>query len=218
MPRTTLAGHPLHPQLIPFPAALLPTSLAFDLLHLATGRRTFDDTARHTLAAGLLGAAAAGTAGALDYLSIPPGGATKRVANVHAALNISLVGVFGVSWLLRRERPSATALLLSASAMSACSSRPGTAATWCTRTGCASRGATPRPDRSCGRRAMLPWRMRSRPRHSTSRRAAPATATARPRSTIRRVPARATRYRTEPRRPTAAEAADCRTEPAPQQA
>ena len=33
MPRTTLFGHPLHPQLVVYPAGLLPFSFVLDLLH-----------------------------------------------------------------------------------------------------------------------------------------------------------------------------------------
>jgi uncharacterized membrane protein len=115
MPKMTLAGHPLHPQIIPFPAALMPTSLVLDVLHLATGRQSYDDAARYTLTGGILGAAAAGTVGAMDYLAIPTGGATKRTANVHAAMNVALMGIFGMSWLMRRgQRTSPMAVALSA--------------------------------------------------------------------------------------------------------
>ncbi len=115
MPKMTLAGHPLHPQLIPFPAALMPTSLALDVLHMTTGRQSYDDAARYTLTGGVLGAAAAGAVGAMDYLAIPNGGATKRTANVHAAMNVALVGIFGMSWLMRQgQRTSPLAVALSA--------------------------------------------------------------------------------------------------------
>ena len=36
MPQVTLMGHPLHPQLIVMPAALLPFSLILDALHAGT--------------------------------------------------------------------------------------------------------------------------------------------------------------------------------------
>ncbi len=115
MPKMTLAGHPLHPQLIPFPAALMPTSLALDVLHMTTGRQSYDDAARYTLTGGILGAAAAGAVGAMDYLAIPTGGATKRTANVHAAMNVALLGIFGMSWLMRQgQRTSPMAVALSA--------------------------------------------------------------------------------------------------------
>jgi uncharacterized membrane protein len=40
MAQTTLAGQPLHPQLIRFAVGLLPYSFVMDLLHLATGKKS----------------------------------------------------------------------------------------------------------------------------------------------------------------------------------
>lgn len=88
MPKSTLAGHPLHPQLIALPAGLLPFAAAMDVMHRATGRASYGQAARHALTAGLAGGVAAGIAGAMDYLTIPSGTRVKRTANVHAALNI----------------------------------------------------------------------------------------------------------------------------------
>jgi uncharacterized membrane protein len=67
IPRTTFAGHPLHPQMIVAPADLLPFSLILDLLYLQTRNRSYADAAYYALIGGLLGGVAAGTAGAADY-------------------------------------------------------------------------------------------------------------------------------------------------------
>lgn len=104
MPKSTLAGHPLHPQLITLPMGLLPFSLAMDLMHLATGRRGYAETAHHAMKAGVAGALAAGTAGAMDYLEIDPGSPTKRTANLHAGLNLAVTGLYGVNLALRSGR------------------------------------------------------------------------------------------------------------------
>ncbi|HEX5271841.1 MAG TPA: DUF2231 domain-containing protein [Gemmataceae bacterium] len=105
MPETTLAGHPLHPQLVAFPLGLLPFSLAMDVMHLITGERRYADTAYHAMVAGCAGAVAAGAAGAVDYFSIPKGTKSSKTANVHGAMNLGLIGMYGLNLLLRsRER------------------------------------------------------------------------------------------------------------------
>lgn len=115
MPKTTLAGHPLHPQLIALPAGLLPFSLVMDLLHLATGKASYADAARYTMTGGYLGGLAAGAAGAADYFSLPAGGHVKRTANLHAALNLSVMGLYSLNllWRARRSSPGLGGLLMS---------------------------------------------------------------------------------------------------------
>ena len=104
MPKSTLAGHPLHPQLISLPLGLLPFSLAMDLMHLGTGRRRYAHAADLTLKGGMAGAVAAGTAGAMDYLEIERGSHTKRIANLHAGMNLAVTGLYGVNMALRHRR------------------------------------------------------------------------------------------------------------------
>jgi hypothetical protein len=60
MPRTTFAGHALHPQLVLLPGGLLPFSAVLDAMSLATGKREYSDAAYYTLAGGFVGALAAG--------------------------------------------------------------------------------------------------------------------------------------------------------------
>lgn len=102
MPKTTLLGHPLHPMLIAGPAALLPFSLAMDALGRATGRAGYTDAAQYSLVGGYATALAAAAAGFGDYLAIPSGSRVKRVANVHATLNLGLIGLTTVNLLVRR--------------------------------------------------------------------------------------------------------------------
>jgi uncharacterized membrane protein len=117
MPKLTLAGHPLHPQLILFPAGLLPFSFVLDLFRLGTGHADVGRAAHYTLVGGSVGAMAAAAAGLPDYLAIQPGTPAKRTANLHAALNAGLLAMNGVNLMLRRGRggsPGALPVLLSA--------------------------------------------------------------------------------------------------------
>ena len=116
MPNTTLAGHPLHPQLVEFPLGLLPFSFALDVLHAATGKQSFADAAYYTMVGGYVGGMAAGAAGAMDYLSIPQKSKSHEVANVHAGLNLGIMGLYSLNLLMRSRRrsPGVLPMLMSA--------------------------------------------------------------------------------------------------------
>ena len=111
MAKTTLAGHPLHPQLISAPSALLPFSLVMDLMYDMTGDESYADAAYYSMMGGYLGGAAAGLAGAGDYADIPPESHTKQIANLHASLNIGIMGLYSLNLLMRRDRRPRTGKL-----------------------------------------------------------------------------------------------------------
>jgi uncharacterized membrane protein len=104
MPKTTFAGHALHPQLIVLPAGLLPFSAFLDAMSLATGKSSYSDAAYYTLAGGLVGGLAAGAAGAADYLTIPPESETKRTGNLHAAMNIGGLAMTALNLMIRSRQ------------------------------------------------------------------------------------------------------------------
>ncbi|BCS34257.1 membrane protein [Luteitalea sp. TBR-22] len=96
-----LAGHPVHPMLIPYPFALLSVSTMFDVLDSRT-RGAYGRTAGHLLDAGLLAGAAAAVPGLIDYVgTVPRGTSASRQATWHAAINGSALLAF---LLARRER------------------------------------------------------------------------------------------------------------------
>lgn len=105
MPQTTVAGHPLHPMLVVAPAALLPFGCVMDAMHHATGKQSYADAAYYSLVGGLLGGLAAGTAGAMDYLTIERNTEVKRTANVHALLNTGALLVTAANVAARRRSP-----------------------------------------------------------------------------------------------------------------
>ena len=73
MPKLTYAEHPVHPVLNDYPAALVPTSVAFDMLHLVTLTPTRSRSRRSSRWSWrcCTGGAAAAT-GYPDYREIPP--------------------------------------------------------------------------------------------------------------------------------------------------
>ncbi len=98
--KASIAGHPIHPMLIPFPLALWTTSFVVDILFYFLRHPTLLVIAKFMIAAGCLGAVAAAIPGIIDWLAIKNGDA-KRVANWHARLNIAALVVFAISLFLR---------------------------------------------------------------------------------------------------------------------
>jgi len=96
----SIAGHPVHPMLIPFPLALWATSFAVDVLFYFTRHPTLLVIAKFMIAAGCIGAVAAAIPGIIDWLAIK-NGEVKRAANWHARLNIAALVVFAISLFLR---------------------------------------------------------------------------------------------------------------------
>lgn len=63
-----IAGHPIHPMLIPFPIAFFVGTLAADIVYSRTGDAFWATAGRWLLAAGLVMAALAALAGLTDFL------------------------------------------------------------------------------------------------------------------------------------------------------
>lgn len=111
MPNTTIAGHPAHPMLVTAPLGMLSFSFAMDVLHAVTGKHSYADAAYYSLVGGYVGGLVAGAAGAADYLTIPPDSKSKKVANVHGALNLGIMGLYSLNLALRSRRRSGTGVL-----------------------------------------------------------------------------------------------------------
>lgn len=103
MPRATLFGHALHPQLVGLPIGMVPFSFAMDMLYAGTGDPSYAKAAHWSMQGALASALAAGAVGALDYLAVPKHTEEKKLANLHAVLNLSVVGLLGLG-LGMRER------------------------------------------------------------------------------------------------------------------
>ncbi len=85
-------------------------------MHMMTGDRRYADTAYHTMVGGAVGALAAGAAGAVDYFSIKPGTQSSKTATLHGAINVGIMGLYGLNLLLRRRErsPGPLPMMLSA--------------------------------------------------------------------------------------------------------
>jgi uncharacterized membrane protein len=99
--RATVAEHPIHPMLIPFPIALWIFSLASDLIYMfGFGGPVWRDVALYTMIGGIVGGLAAAIPGYLDYRSLTDP-VIVRVAQMHMIINVGLVLLFSINAGLR---------------------------------------------------------------------------------------------------------------------
>jgi uncharacterized membrane protein len=141
MPKSTLAGHPLHPMLIVAPAALIPFGFILDAMARSTDNDDYANAAYYSLAGGLIGGIAAGVAGAMDYMAIESETDVKRTANVHAMLNGGALALTAANVALRRndykQRATASRWQWARLPRWAYWCRAGSAARWSTNKACA---------------------------------------------------------------------------------
>lgn len=102
-PRTTakIAGHPIHPMLIPFPIAFFVSALAADIGYWQTGDDFFARGAVWLIGAGLVMAALAALAGLVDFLG-SRGIRALRPAWLHMGGNVVAVLLEAANLLLRQ--------------------------------------------------------------------------------------------------------------------
>jgi len=110
-PRSTalIAGHPLHPMLIPFPVAFLVATLVCDLLFWNTGNSAWSTASLYLLGAALIMAALAALAGLTDFMG------DRRIRDLSAAWHHMIGNVVVVllslwNWYRRYEAGDAAVL------------------------------------------------------------------------------------------------------------
>jgi uncharacterized membrane protein len=99
--RIRVLGHPVHPMLVMFPAALLITGTLFDLFRLISDNGVFGEVGFWTISVGILGGILAALTGFADWTKIPAGTRAKRVGRLHGLLNAVVLVLFAVAWLVR---------------------------------------------------------------------------------------------------------------------
>lgn len=103
-----VAGHPIHPMLIPFPIAFLAAPLLTDITYLVTADGFWAIGSKWLVAAGLVTGLAAAIAGLVDFFTIERARVTAGWA--HLAANTAVLGLALVSVLLRWSDPEAAVL------------------------------------------------------------------------------------------------------------
>jgi uncharacterized membrane protein len=119
-PRSTaqIAGHPIHPMLIPFPIAFFLATLACDLVYLSSGATDLVIATQWLLGTGLLIGVLAAIAGMTDLFA---GTRTRNWRAVwwHAGGNILAVLISAYNFYLRSQTGAATGLDIGEVALSA---------------------------------------------------------------------------------------------------
>ena len=110
-PQTTahIAGHPIHPMLIPFPIAFLVATFVCDLIFWRTGNAAWSTAALYLLGAAIVMAGLAAVAGLMDFMG------DQRVRDLSAAWhhmigNMVVVVLALVNWYRRYAAGDAAVL------------------------------------------------------------------------------------------------------------
>jgi uncharacterized membrane protein len=108
----SIAGHPIHPMLVPIPIGLWLFSFVCDFVYLwGGGGPNWATVAYYTAAGGVVGALLAAVPGFIDMLSLPAG--PKRTALAHMSLNLTIVALYAVNvWLRTTGAESSRAAFL----------------------------------------------------------------------------------------------------------
>jgi len=96
-----IAGHPIHPMLVPIPIGLFVFALVADIAtHTGWAASGWPAVAFYCIGGGIVGALLAAVFGFLDYLTLTDL-QTKRIATAHMLINLVVVGLFVVNFVLR---------------------------------------------------------------------------------------------------------------------
>ncbi len=101
-----VAGHPIHPMIIPYPIAFLTTALVTDIAAQRTGDPFWSRASTLLLGAGIVTGLAAGAVGAIDYFTIRRA-REKTVGKLHAYGNPIALGLAAWNLMSRRKRDRA---------------------------------------------------------------------------------------------------------------
>lgn len=111
-----VAGHPIHPMVIPYPVAFLTSALLTDIAARRSGDAFWSRATTTLLGAGLISGLAAGLVGAIDYFTIRRA-REKPVGKLHAYGNVAALGLAAANLAMRARDdrgPSGTDLALTA--------------------------------------------------------------------------------------------------------
>src|SRR5215212_9838694 len=101
----SIAGHPIHPMIVPIPIGLWIFSLVCDLVHAGgSANPAWTTVALYTMGGGIVGALLAAVPGLIDLLSLPQG--PRATAIKHMSINLVVVALYVVNLWLRQGSPA----------------------------------------------------------------------------------------------------------------
>jgi uncharacterized membrane protein len=100
----SIAGHPIHPMLVPIAIGCFIFSFAADLICVFSGSgNPWNTLAYYTMVGGIIGALAAALPGLVDLLSLPA--PIKSTGIKHMAINLTVVVIYVVNAWMRHNNP-----------------------------------------------------------------------------------------------------------------
>jgi uncharacterized membrane protein len=116
----SIAGHPVHPMLVPIAIGCFVFSFAADLIGLKTGNvNLWAPLAYYTMLGGIAGALVAAVPGIIDLMSLPPG-STRSVALVHMSINLLVVAIYACNAWMRHVNTNDTQVPFMLSVLTIC--------------------------------------------------------------------------------------------------
>ena len=107
----SIAGHPIHPMLVPIAIGLWIFSLVCDLIHAGgSAQPAWTTVAYYCIGGGIVGALLAAVPGFIDLLSLPEG--PRKTAIAHMTINLTVVALYVVNFWMRSGAPDDPGRLL----------------------------------------------------------------------------------------------------------
>lgn len=99
--KASIAGHPIHPMLVPIPIGLFVFALIADLASQVNGASdAWPTVALYCIGGGIVGALLAAPFGLIDLLSVHEERA-RKVGITHMVINLGVVALFLINFILR---------------------------------------------------------------------------------------------------------------------
>lgn len=98
--RASIAGHPIHPMLVPIPIGLFVFSFVSDLAAYFGSSDPWSTVAFYCIGGGIVGALLVAVFGFIDLLSLSDD-RVKKIGIAHMAINLGVVALFVVNFALR---------------------------------------------------------------------------------------------------------------------
>ena len=98
----SIAGHPIHPMIVPIAIGGFILSFIFDIVRLVSGTPDpWSTVAYYTMIGGIVGALGAAVFGFVDLFSLPAG-TTRKVGLTHMTINLTVVVLYICNAWLRQ--------------------------------------------------------------------------------------------------------------------
>jgi uncharacterized membrane protein len=113
--------HEIHPSIVHFPLAIVPTSLALDVIGKLTGSKSLMSTAKYLVPVGAVAGGVVGLAGLVSQQTVHAEREAHKTLVTHRNLNLVLLGAAAVltGVRMKQERPSWGYLLAMAGGVAA---------------------------------------------------------------------------------------------------